>query len=56
MTDHLIRTFQESYESGLLKPNDVDSLGLSLMHKMAADGELTCLKWLIQFGGDPCSR
>ncbi|XP_012553943.1 inversin-B isoform X4 [Hydra vulgaris] len=56
MTDHIIRTFQESYESGLLKPNQLDDTGLSLSHKMAADGELTCLKLLINFGGDPCLR
>ncbi|XP_065653974.1 homeobox protein 2-like isoform X2 [Hydra vulgaris] len=56
MTDHIIRTFQESYESGLLKPNQLDDSGLSLSHKMAADGELTCLKLLINFGGDPCLR
>lgn len=56
MTEQLLRSLQDKYTSGLLRPNDLDNSGLSLIHQAAADGQLTCLKWLIKHGGDPNLR
>lgn len=56
MTEQLLRSLQDKYTSGSLRPNDLDNSGLSLIHQAAADGQLTCLKWLIKHGGDPNLR
>ena len=50
------RHLQEKYLSGKLRPNELDNTGLSLLHKAALEGQLTCFKWLIQQRGDPRLR
>lgn len=52
MSEQFLRCIQEKHTSGSLKPNELDHSGLSLVHQAAKDGQLTCLKWLMKFGGD----
>ena len=56
MTEQLLRSLQEKHTSGSLKPNELDNSGLSLLHQAASDGQLTCMKWLVKYGGDPGIR
>ena len=43
------RSFRKNVQ---MKIKNYWCLGLSLVHQAAKDGQLTCLKWLIKYGGD----
>ncbi|XP_066936997.1 espin-like isoform X2 [Clytia hemisphaerica] len=56
MSEQALRTIQEAYSNGTLRPNVLDQRGLSLLHYAAFDGQLLCVKCLINYGADIHAR
>ena len=56
MSEQALRTIQEAYSNGTLRPNVLDQRGLSLLHYAAYDGQLLCVKCLINYGADIHAR